>query len=120
MSSAGKSGGLSTIWGFCRLGGVGGGGGGGGRYFKTRRMLYCAELNSIQLSTKFTSKHSYGSWKLVHSGDNRSKFGAILDDLPIKINVFSRICILRNDLNWTDAVIWHKFASLTSLYNIWP
>ena len=34
---------------------------------------------------------------------------AILDDLPIKINVFSHICILRNDLNWTEAVIWHTY-----------
>ena len=41
------SGGLSTIWGFCRL---------GGRYFKNRRMLYCAELNSIQPSTKIYVK----------------------------------------------------------------
>ena len=36
---------------------------------------------------------------LFHSGDNRSEFGAILNNLPIKINVFSHICILRIDLN---------------------
>ena len=42
---------------------------------------------------------------MFHSDDNRSEFGTILDDLPIKINVFSHICIFRNDLNWTDAVI---------------
>ena len=94
------SGGLSTIWGFCRL---------GRRYFKNRRMLYCAELNSIQPSTTIYAKYSYGSWKLFHSGDNCSEFGAILDHLPIKINVFSHICILRKDLNWTDAVIWHMY-----------
>ena len=51
------------------------------------------------------SKCSYGSWNLFHSGDNCSEFGANLDDLPIKIKVFSHICILRNDLNWTYAVI---------------
>ena len=43
---------------------------------------------------------------MFHSGDNCCN-GAILDDLPIKINVFSHVCILRNDLNWTDAVIWY-------------
>ena len=41
------SGGLSTVWGFCRL---------GGRYFKNWRMLYCAKLNSIQPSTKIYAK----------------------------------------------------------------
>ena len=55
------------------------------------------------------SKYSSGSWNLFQSGDNRSEFGAILDDLPIKINVFNHNCILRNDLNWTDAVIWHTY-----------
>ena len=35
--------GMSTIWGFCRL---------GGRYFKNRRMLYCAEFNYIEPSIK--------------------------------------------------------------------
>ena len=64
--------------------------------------------NSIpyNLPSKFTSKCSYGSWNLFHCSDNRSEFGASLDDLPIRINVSSHICILRNDLNWTDAVIW--------------
>ena len=46
---------------------------------------------------------------MFHSGDNHSDFGAILDDLPIKINVFSHICTFHNDLNWTDAVIWHTY-----------
>ena len=55
------------------------------------------------------SKYSYGSWNMFHSGDNRSEFGAILDDLPIKINTVSHICILRNDLNWTEAIIWHMY-----------
>ena len=41
------SGGLSTFWGFGRL---------GGRYFKNWRMLYCAEFNSIQPSTKIYAK----------------------------------------------------------------
>ena len=67
--------------------------------------------NGIPYNTapKITSKYSYGSWNLFHSDDNRSEFGAILDDLSIKINVFSHICILRNGLNWTDAVIWHTY-----------
>ena len=39
--------GLSTIWGFCHL---------GGHYFKNWRMLYCMELNSIQPSTKIYVK----------------------------------------------------------------
>ena len=34
---------------------------------------------------------------VFHSGGNHS--GTILDDLPIKINVFSQICILNNDLD---------------------
>ena len=55
------------------------------------------------------SKYRYGSWNLFHSDDNRSEFGAIFDDLPIKINVFNHIYILRNDLNWTDAVICHTY-----------
>ena len=41
------SGGLSTVWGFCHLGGC---------YFKNWRMLYCAELNSIQPSTKIDAE----------------------------------------------------------------
>ena len=48
---------------------------------------------------------------LFHSGDNCSEFGAILNDLPIKINVFSHISILRKDLNWTDAIIWHMYST---------
>ena len=43
------------------------------------------------------------------SGNKHSEFGATLDDLPIKFNVFSHSYILRNDLNWTDAVIWHTY-----------
>ena len=87
------SGELSTIWGFCRL---------GGHYLKNRRMLYCAELNYMQTSIKIYIATVPGV-----CFDNRSEFGAILDNLLIKINVYSHICILRNDLNWTDAVIWH-------------
>ena len=88
------SGGLSTSWGFCRL---------GGRYFKNRNAILCGIKFHTTQHQKFTSKYSYGSWTLFHSGDNRSEFDAILDNLPIKINVFSHVCILHIDLNWTDA-----------------
>ena len=93
----GISGGL-TNWGFCRLGGL---------YFKNRRMLYCAELNSLQ---------HYGSWNLFHSGDNRYEFGAILDDLPIKINVLSHIHICVTT-NWTDTIIWHIYYNHNNANN---
>ena len=46
---------------------------------------------------------------LFHSDDIRSEFGTILDDLSIKVNVVSHICILCNDLNLTNAVIWHTY-----------
>ena len=76
------SGGLSTIWGFCHL---------GGRYFKNGRLIYCMELNSIQPSTKIYVKIQLRFWEFVSFWRHSSEFGVILDDLPIKINVFSHI-----------------------------
>ena len=89
------SGGLSTVWGFCRL---------GGRYFKTLE-------NVILCRIKFhTTQHQ----TMFHSDDNCSELCAILDDLPTEINVFSHICILHRCLH-LQTVIFSQFNCLLRL-----
>ena len=95
------SGGLSTVWGFYRL---------GGRYFKNWRMLYCAELNS-------TTQHQNLRQNMFHSDDNCSELCAILDDLPIEINVFSHICILHHCLHLKTHVFFNLIAYLDLVNN---
>ena len=100
------SGGLSTVWGFNRL---------GGRYFKTWRMLYCAKLNSIQPSTKIYAKICFilttiapncvQFWmiyplKLMFSAISASCIIVYIWRLPCFLNLIAYLDWVNNKINW--------------------
>ena len=76
----------------------------GSQFLKPQRL----EFLLLPHPQNLRKKKSYDSWNLFHSGINHSKFGSILDDLPLKIYVFSHICTYENYKTLIKSLLFQK------------